>query len=120
LQVTQTIAEKFYPMQRFPFGSPLRILTQAPLKDPRVFVLGVYASAVRARWLNPDGSTRAVALAVASEPHIFWRGEGEAEILASIQVPAEADRLVPPVAQLTMVLFDGVMSSVGKISKPMI
>lgn len=66
------------------------------MKDPRVFVLGVYASAVHARWLNPDGSTRVAALAVASEPHIFWRGEGEAEIIASIQVPAEAGRLVQP------------------------
>jgi len=98
----------------------LLTLTQAPLKNPRVFVLGVYASAVCERWLNPHGSTRVVALAVASEPHIFCRGEGKAEIIASIQVPAEADRLVPPGAQLTLVLFDGVMSSVGKISKPMI
>ena len=91
------------------------------MKDPRVFVLGVYASAVHAWWLNLDGSTRVVALAAASEPHIFWGGEGETEIIASIQVPAEADHLVLPGAQLTLVLFAGeVLSSGGKISKPMI
>jgi hypothetical protein len=53
-------------MQRFPFGSLLLTLTQSPLKDPRIFVLGVYASAAYVRWLNQDGSTRVVALAVAS------------------------------------------------------
>ena len=87
-------------MHKFPFGSPLRTLKQAPLKDARVFVLGVYASAVHAKWLNPDGSTRVAALAVASEPHIFWRGEGEAEIIASIDVPPEAGRLASPGARM--------------------
>lgn len=83
-------------MQRFPFGAPLLTLRQEPLSDARVFVLGVYASAVHARWLNPDGSTRVAALAVASEPYIFWRGEGQEEIIGSIPVPPEAGRLVPP------------------------
>lgn len=83
-------------MHSFPFGSPLLTLAQKPLHNARIFVLGVYASAVHARWLNPDGSTRVAALAVASEPQIFWSGEAEAEIIASIHVPAEAGRLVPP------------------------
>lgn len=83
-------------MHRFPFGEPLLTLRQSPLADAGVFVLGVYASAVHARWLNPDGSTRVTALAVASEPYIFWRGEGQDEIIGSIDIPAEAGRLVPP------------------------
>ena len=83
-------------MHRFPFGEPLLTLRQKPLADAEVFVLGVYASAVHARWLNPDGSTRVTALAVASEPYIFWRGEGQDEIIGSIDIPAEAGRLVPP------------------------
>lgn len=91
-----SLAERWFPLHNFPFGSPLCALKQVPLKEARVFVLGVYASAVHARWLNPDGSTRVAAMAVASEPHIFWRGEDEAEIIASIQIPTEAGRLVPP------------------------
>lgn len=83
-------------MHRFPFGEPLLTLRQKPLADAEVFVLGVYASAVHARWLNPDGSTRVTALAVASEPYIFWRGEGQDEIIGSIDIPAEAGRLAPP------------------------
>lgn len=35
------------------------------------------------------------ALAVASEPSIFWRGEGVTEILKAIDVPVEAGALVP-------------------------
>ena len=36
------------------------------------------------------------ALGVASEPYIFWRGEGVEEILSAIDVPPKAGRLVPP------------------------
>lgn len=60
------------------------------------FVLGVYASAVHARWVTPGGSEVVRALAVASEPEIFWRGDRVSEILESIQVPEEAGRLEPP------------------------
>ena len=35
------------------------------------------------------------ALAVASEPYIFWRGEGVENILSAIDVPLEAGRLLP-------------------------
>lgn len=83
-------------MHQFPFGSALQTLIQAPLKNAHVFILGVYASAVHARWLNADGSTRVAALAIASEPCIFWRGEGEAEIIKSINVPPAAGCLVVP------------------------
>jgi hypothetical protein len=38
-----------------------------------VFVLGVYASAVHAEWRSPEGSVICQALAIASEPCIFWQ-----------------------------------------------
>lgn len=65
-----------------------------PHKSARVFVLGVYSSAVHARWLGRDGKQRATALAVASEPYIFWRGEGAGAIIDAIHIPPEAGRLV--------------------------
>jgi uracil-DNA glycosylase len=84
----------------FPFGQPLRTVTQADRSPKKVFVLGVYASAVHARWVGPDGKIVVRALAVASEPMIFWRGEGADEIIGRIQVPAEVGRLAPAEAQL--------------------
>jgi uracil-DNA glycosylase len=79
----------------FPFGRTVETLVQTDRTPKRVFVLGVYASAVHASWLAEDGATLVGALAVASEPEIFWRGEGVDEIVASIQVPTGAGRLVP-------------------------
>jgi hypothetical protein len=38
----------------FPFGQPLHRLTQSDRTPKPVFVLGVYASAVHARWLDKD------------------------------------------------------------------
>jgi hypothetical protein len=87
-------------MHHFPFGAPASSVRQAPLPAASVFVLGVYASAVHAKWLNPDGSIRVKALAVSSEPDIFWRGEGGPEIISGIYVPPEAGRLVPPAGNL--------------------
>ena len=80
---------------RFPFGRPVETLTQQGTGPKRVFVLGVYASAVHARWIAPDGRTRVAALAVASEPYIFWHGDGVEEIIGEIAIPAGAGRLVP-------------------------
>jgi uracil-DNA glycosylase len=77
----------------FPFGQPLKDVVQQNRTPKRVFVLGVYASAVHARWVAPDGKTLVRALAVASEPCIFWRGENAAEIIAGIQVPPELGKL---------------------------
>ncbi len=65
----------------FPFGRPLKRLVQADRSPKKVFVLGVYASAVHARWVGPDNRIKVRALAVASEPYIFWRGEGAADII---------------------------------------
>mgnify|MGYP003583224829 CR=1 FL=1 len=81
-------------MLQFPFGQPLQKVEQVPFTGARVFVLGVYSSAVHARWIGPDGKQRALALAVASEPCIFWRGEDAASIIGAIQVPPEAGSLV--------------------------
>ena len=80
---------------RFPFGESVTLVEQADRSPKRVFVLGVYASAVHARWTGPDGAQRVGALAVASEPEIFWRGDGAGGIIERIPVPAEAGKLVP-------------------------
>ena len=87
-------------MESFPFGMPVEPLTQSDRGHKRVFVLGVYASAVHARWLGEDGRTKVTALAVASEPEIFWRGEGAAGIISAIPVPPGAGRLLPAGARL--------------------
>ena len=79
----------------FPFGQPIRRVAQTDRTPKRVFVLGVYASAVHARWCDARGRQIVKALGVASEPYVFWRGEGVEDILAAIDVPPEAGRLVP-------------------------
>jgi hypothetical protein len=74
----------------FPFGQHVETLTQQGRGPKSVFVLGVYASAVHARWFGPDKRMKVRALAVASEPRIFWRGD-EAEaasIISRIELPA--------------------------------
>lgn len=78
----------------FPFGQPVRKLVQQDRTPKRVFVLGKYASAVHARWEKNDGGV-VQALAVASEPYIFWRGEGAAEIINKIDIPKGLGRLKP-------------------------
>jgi uracil-DNA glycosylase len=77
----------------FPFGRPIIPVEQKERGRKDVFVLGVYASAVHARWIGPDRKTRIRALAVASEPEIFWRGDGAGEIVKSISVPPGAGEL---------------------------
>ncbi len=79
----------------FPFGQPVREVTQADRTPKRVFVLGVYASAVHARWVGEDNKTIVNALAVASEPYIFWRGENAEAIIQRIAVPQQLGKLVP-------------------------
>lgn len=65
----------------FPFGQPLRkVIQKKPFTPKKVFVLGVYASAVHAKWIGCDGKLLVKALAIASEPCIFWKGDSiEAE-----------------------------------------
>ena len=80
----------------FPFGQPIIPMIQKDQTPKRVFVLGVYASAVHARWIL-NGKQRILALAVASEPEIFWRGSKESakEIISKIQLPQGAGCLEP-------------------------
>lgn len=85
---------------QFPFGQPLHDVAQRERNPKSVFVLGVYASAVHARWIGPDGKDVVKAMAVASEPEIFWRGEDADRIVAGIEVPPELGRLLPASAEL--------------------
>jgi len=84
----------------FPFGEKVKPVEQVDRSPKKVFVLGVYASAVHARWLGTDGKVCVSALAVASEPEIFWRGDGAKSIVDGIPIPAPFGKLVPAAAQL--------------------
>ena len=80
----------------FPFGLKLTKVQQTETTpNKEVFVLGVYASAVHAQWLDKDGNLKVQALAVASEPQIFWTSEGVEKIIADIHIPEELGKLVP-------------------------
>ncbi len=80
----------------FPFGLPLSKVQQCDRSPKKAFVLGVYASAVHARWIDKRGKEKVKALAVASEPSIFWRGENAETIISNIKVPAELGQLTAP------------------------
>lgn len=79
----------------FPFGEPLLRLVQCDRTPKSVFVLGVHSSAVHARWFGADGRLRLGAVAVASEPEMYWRGDQRAAraIVDAIPVPRGAGRL---------------------------
>lgn len=79
----------------FPFGLPVQEVVQKDRTQKSVFVLGVYASAVHARWINVRGKTVVNALAVASEPYIFWRGENADSIIKKIVIPKKLGELIP-------------------------
>jgi len=81
----------------FPFGSELKKVEQQDKSPKEVFVLGVYASAVHAKWIDNNGKVKVNALAVASEPSIFWPGNKEQviEIINEIYIPEELGRLEP-------------------------
>ena len=81
---------------KYPFGQEVHPLVQQDRTPKKVFVLGVYASAVHARW-KKDGKTICPALAVASEPRIFWDGNVDEakEIISNIAIPKEAGTLEP-------------------------
>ena len=91
----QYAAIEAIPDARFPFGQPLKLVKQHDRSPKRVFVLGVYASAVHAKWYSPKKKVFCKAFAVASEPVIFWNGENAAEIISQIEVPSEAGYLKP-------------------------
>ena len=81
---------------QYPFGQTVKPLVQQDRTPKKVFVLGVYASAVHARW-KKDGKVFCQALAVASEPRIFWDGniEEAKEIISKISIPKEVGTLEP-------------------------
>lgn len=78
----------------FPFGEKLKPLVQEEQTSKKVFVLGVYASAVHAKWIR-DGRVICQALAVASEPRIFWDGNSKEaeEIIGKIKMPRDLGHL---------------------------
>lgn len=80
----------------FPFGAQVRRLVQEDQSPKKVFVLGVYASAVHARWTR-DGEIVCKALAVASEPRIFWDGNPDEAraIIGIIHIPEALGTLEP-------------------------
>ena len=80
----------------YPFGEEVHRLVQQDRTPKKVFVLGVYASAVHARW-KKGNEIICQALAVASEPRIFWDGNKEEakEIISRIQIPKELGALEP-------------------------
>ncbi|MBR4863452.1 MAG: hypothetical protein IKU07_02655 [Oscillospiraceae bacterium] len=102
----------------FPFGQKLQPLVQEDRTPKKVFVLGVYASAVHARW-KKDGKIICQALAVASEPRIFWDGDQAkaAAIIEKINIPPELGTLEPAGRQLNgpsaKVLDDHILAPLG-------
>ena len=81
---------------QYPFGERSLPLTQEDRSPKKVFVLGVYASAVHARW-KKGGEVICEALPVADEPVLFWDGnpEEEKEIISRIRIPEELGVLEP-------------------------
>lgn len=102
----------------FPFGQELVSLRQEDKSPKKVFVLGVYASAVHARW-KKDGKVICQALAVASEPRIFWDGNPEEakRIIDAVAIPKELGVLEPASRQLNgpsaKVLDENILSPLG-------
>lgn len=102
----------------FPFGQELHPLVQEDKSPKKVFVLGVYASAVHARW-KKDGQIICQALAVASEPRIFWDGNPEEAraIINTIAIPKELGILEPAGRQLNgpsaKVLDENILAPLG-------
>jgi hypothetical protein len=102
----------------FPFGQELYPLVQQDKSPKKVFVLGVYASAVHARW-KKEGKVICQALAVASEPRIFWDGniEEAKRIIADVNIPKELGVLEPASSQLNgpsaKVLNENILAPLG-------
>lgn len=68
-------------MGTFPFGRPATVRPPRPAASgsARVFVLGVYPSALHVRWARPDGKVHVQSLAVDDEPEVFWDGADAVE-----------------------------------------
>lgn len=102
----------------FPFGQKVHPLVQQDKTRKKVFVLGVYASAVHACW-KKDNKIISRAIAVASEPEIFWDGNTDeaARIIAGCIIPEEAGYLEPASSQLNgpsaKVLDENILTPLG-------
>ena len=115
--------DSFTPMDyQYPFGQVVHPLRQQDRTPKKIFVLGVYASAVHARWKR-DGKTVCTALAVASEPRIFWDGniEEAKEIIRKISIPEEVGTLEPAGSHLNgpsaKVLDEHILGTLGYTRK---
>lgn len=86
------MTDKYY----FPFGQELKKVEQKDKSQKKAFVLGVYASAVHAKWTDKDGRQKVAALAVASEPEIFWTGNNAEQIISAIKFPEQLGKLSEP------------------------
>lgn len=80
----------------FPFGKQLTKVQQKDRTPKKAFVLGVYASAVHAKWTDINGKQLVSAFAVASEPDIFWIGDNAEQIISSINLPEQLGKLTVP------------------------
>ena len=106
----------------YPFGETVHPLVQQDRTPKKVFVLGVYASAVHARW-KQGNKIICQALAVASEPRIFWDGnlEEAAEIIGRIHIPKELGILEPAGSHLNgpsaKVLDEHILAPLGYTRK---
>lgn len=80
----------------YPFGQTVSPLAQQDRTPKKVFVLGVYASAVHARWKH-GSKIVCQALAVASEPRVFWDGNTDEakDIIGKINMPEALGHLEP-------------------------
>ena len=102
----------------FPFGQKVNRLEQQDKSPKEVFVLGVYSSAVHAKWVC-DGETVCQALAVASEPYIFWNGDADEaqQIISAIKIPSKLGELIPANKNLngpsTKVLENNILKPLG-------
>jgi hypothetical protein len=83
-------------VERFPFGAPIQPVTWQQAGPKPVLIIGVYPSAVHARWVDGDGRTRIRAVAVANEPEPFWTGQDAEHRVAAVAatVPTVVGRLV--------------------------
>ena len=106
----------------YPFGQQVHTLVQQDRTPKKVFVLGVYASAVHARW-KKEGKTVCTALAVASEPRIFWDGNVDEakEIINKISIPEGVGTLEPAGSHLNgpsaKVLDEHILGTLGYTRK---
>jgi len=75
----------------FPFGNKVEKVYQKITSAKKVFVLGVYASAVHAKWVSKEGKQITPAIVCSSEPYIFGDGNinDAKKILSQIKIPNE-------------------------------